>query len=299
MEQRNLKLAKSKFISIENRNDVTCNNQKQFPMSNKMAVSFKLNNPNFPPLTFSSVSKPVSFVPLLLSFATACGSSIYASALSHKSLSDPTNVCDGTVCSSSVYSSKPIRPSKPVCLSNVRSSKLTISSNFYLSKPVCPRNITSFSRSSRSSDVCQGRSKVIPSKPVRSSDIYPSKPVHIWPSKPAGLSNICLSKPVCPVYVCPSKPVQPSNVYSSKPVCLSIVTSNIFINLILFKVIFLTNYTCLRKHLILFISLNGSYLRSMLDTVIIFQSFRTILKMSISDVFVYFLICFCVFLRCS
>ena len=65
---------------------------------------------------------------------------------------------------------------------------------------------------------------------------------------------------------------------------ISIVTSNIFINLILFKVIFLTNYTCLRKHLILFISLNGSYLRCMLDTVIIFQSFRTILKISTSDV---------------
>ena len=65
---------------------------------------------------------------------------------------------------------------------------------------------------------------------------------------------------------------------------ISIVTSNIFINLILFKVIFLTNYTCLRKHLILFISLNSSYLCSMLDTVIIFQSFRTILKISTSDV---------------
>ena len=65
---------------------------------------------------------------------------------------------------------------------------------------------------------------------------------------------------------------------------ISIVTSNIFINLILFKVIFLTNYTCLRKHLILFISLNGSYLRCMLNTVIIFQSFRTIFKISTSDV---------------
>ena len=62
------------------------------------------------------------------------------------------------------------------------------------------------------------------------------------------------------------------------------IVSIVFINLILFKVIFLTNYTCLRKHLILFISLNGSYLRSMLDTVTIFQSFRTILKISTSNV---------------
>ena len=65
---------------------------------------------------------------------------------------------------------------------------------------------------------------------------------------------------------------------------LSIVILNIFIYLILFKVILLTNFTCLRKRLILFISLHGSYLCSMLDTVIIFQSFRTILKISTSDV---------------
>ena len=360
-----------------------------------MAVSFKLNNSDFPPLSFSTVSKRVSFVPVSLSFATACRSSRYASALSHKSLSDPNNVCDGTVCSSSVYPSRPIRLSKPVCLSNVRPSKPTISSKFYVSKPVCPRNI-SFTRSIRSSDVCQSRSNVTSSKPVRSSDVCPSKPVrpsdvcpskpvrpsavspskpvrpsdvcpskpgrpgnaylgktacpskfyiskplspsNIYPNKPVCSSNICLSKPtrpttifpskrVRPINLCPSIPVRPSNVYSSKPVCLSndcqskpvspinvclqnprfvikalifnlflallffstyfeisIVTSNIFINLMLFKVIFLTNYTCLRKHLILFISLNGSYLCSMLDTVIIFQSFRTILKISTSDV---------------
>ena len=113
-----------------------------------MAVSFKLNNSDSPPLSFSTVSKPVSYVPASLSFATACRSFRYASALSHKSLSDPANVCDGTVCSSSVYPSKPIRPSEPVCLCNARQSKPTISSNFYLSKPACPRNI-SFSISIR------------------------------------------------------------------------------------------------------------------------------------------------------
>ena len=61
---------------------------------------------------------------------------------------------------------------------------------------------------------------------------------------------------------------------------LSVVVLNIFINLILFKVILLYNFTCLRTRLIFFISLNGSYLRSMLDTVIIFQSFRIILNVS-------------------
>ena len=50
----------------------------------------------------------------------------------------------------------------------------------------------------------------------------------------------------------------------------------------LLAVIFLTNFACLRKGLILFISLHGSYLHPMFDTVIIFQSLRTILKISTS-----------------
>ena len=136
-----------------------------------MAVSFELNNFDFPPLSFSTVSKHVSSAPASLSFAAACRSFSCVSAIFHKSLSDPTNVCDHAVCSSNVYPSKPICPSKPVCLSNVRPSKLIISSNYYLSKPVCPRNISS-SRSIRSSDASQSRSNVIPSKPVRASDFY-------------------------------------------------------------------------------------------------------------------------------
>ena len=109
-----------------------------------MAVSFKLNNFDFPPLFFFTVSKPVSSVPASL-FATACSSSSDVSTLSHKSLFDPANVCDGSVCSSNVYPSKPICPSKP--------NKPIISKNFYLSKPVCQRNINS-SRSIRSSHIC-------------------------------------------------------------------------------------------------------------------------------------------------
>ena len=160
-----------------------------------MAVSFKLNNFDFPPLSFSTVSKPVSSVPDSLSFATACSSSSNVSALSHKSLSDPANVCDATVCSSDVYHSNPICPSKTVCLNSVRPSKPIISKNYFLSKPVCPRNINA-SGSIRSSNVCQLRSDVSPSKPVR-----PSKPV----CKP-----VC--KPLCPRNVTPSKPVPPSNI---------------------------------------------------------------------------------------
>ena len=139
-----------------------------------MAVSFKLNNFDFPIYLFYCIY--TCSVPTSLSFAIACRSCSYVSVLSHKSLSDPTNFCDGTVCSSNVYRSKPIRPSKPVCLSNVRPCKPGISSNFCLSKPVYSRNISS-SRSIPSSDVCQSRINVIPSKPVRPTDVYPSKTV--------------------------------------------------------------------------------------------------------------------------
>ena len=117
-------------------------------------MSFKLNNFDFPPLSFSTVSKPVSSVPAAsLSFATACSSSSDVSAVSHKSLFDPANVCDGSVCSSNVYPSKPICLSKPVCLNSVCP---IISKNVDLSKPVSPRNIN-LSRSIHSNNVCQSK----------------------------------------------------------------------------------------------------------------------------------------------
>ena len=57
-----------------------------------MAVSFKSNNFDFPPVFFFTVSRPVSSVPASLSFATTCRSSSYVSARPHKSLSGLTNV---------------------------------------------------------------------------------------------------------------------------------------------------------------------------------------------------------------
>ena len=149
VEKENLKLAESIFSSIKSCNGVTCNKHKQFLISD---VSLKLNNFDFPPLSFSTVSKSVSSVRASLSFATACRSSSYVSAFSHKSLSDTTNVCDGAVCLSNVYPSQSISPSKHLCLNNARPSKPVISSNFYVSKPVCSRNIGS-SRSIPSSDI--------------------------------------------------------------------------------------------------------------------------------------------------
>ena len=156
-----------------------------------MAVSFKSNNFDFPPFSFSTVSKPVSSVPAS-SFTSACSSSSDVIALSHKSLSDPANVGDRTVCSSNVYLSKPIRPSKPVCLNSVRPSNPVISKNFYLIKPVCPRNINS-SRSICSSHVCQSRSNLGPSKRVRLGE-----PVRKPVCKAVFPSNVTLRKPVRP-----------------------------------------------------------------------------------------------------
>ena len=46
-----------------------------------MAVFFKLNSFDFPPLSFSTISKPVYSVPASLSFATACSFSSGVSAL--------------------------------------------------------------------------------------------------------------------------------------------------------------------------------------------------------------------------
>ena len=200
---------------------VTNSETKPFLISYKMAVSFEFNNFDFPPLYFYTASKLVSSVPASVTSTTACRSSSWVSALFHKPLSDPTNTCDDTVCSSNAFPSKPICPSKYVCLSNVRPSKPINSSNFYLSKPVCPRNINS-SRSIHSSDVSQSQSNVIPSKPVRPSNVYPRKPV--------GPSNVILSKPIGPSNVILSKPVHPSNVCLSKTVHASkFIPVNLFL----------------------------------------------------------------------
>ena len=70
VEKGNLKLDESIFNSIEVSNDSNHNNK--FSKSYEMAVSFKLNNAEFPPLPFCSTSKPVSPVSASLPFITAC-----------------------------------------------------------------------------------------------------------------------------------------------------------------------------------------------------------------------------------
>ena len=70
VEKGNLKLDESIFNSIEVSNDSNHNNK--FSRSYKMAVSFKLNNAEFPPLPFPSTSKPVLSNSASVPFITAC-----------------------------------------------------------------------------------------------------------------------------------------------------------------------------------------------------------------------------------
>ena len=164
---------------------------------------------------------------------------IYSSAVCQ----NPTNlIASKSVCPIGVCPSKPVRPSK-----------------VYSSKPVCP------------SDICPNKpfslSNICLSKPARATAVFPRKPVlpiNVCPNKPVRPSNVYSSKPVCPSNDCPSKPVSLINVclqslrlviktlifdlfivflFFSTYSKLSIVTLNIFNNLILLKVIFLTNFT--------------------------------------------------------
>ena len=226
VEKGNLKLAESIFNSIENCNGVTCNKHKKFLISYKMAVSFKLNNFDFPPLSFLlylsqfplflfryclllHVVLPVMLVLFLINLCPILPTSVMVVFVQVMyllvNLFVPVNLCVLTV--------------------SVQVS-LLFPKNSDLSKSVCPRKINS-SRSIRSSNVCQSRSNISPSKPV-----HPSKPVrrpvckpvcpsNVTPSKSVRPNNASLSKTACPSKVYSSKPVCPSNICPSKPVCLS------------------------------------------------------------------------------
>ena len=123
VEKGNLKLAESIFSSTENWNGATCNKHKQLLISYKIAVSFKLNNFDFPRNLFlqylSLFSLFLLCYHLLLHIVIPVMLVLF---LINLSLILP-NVCDGSFCSSNVYPSKHIRPSKPVRLNSVRPSK--------------------------------------------------------------------------------------------------------------------------------------------------------------------------------
>ena len=162
---------------------------KQFLISYKMAVSFKLNNFDFP--IFSTVSKPGISSNFYLS------KPVYSRNISSSRSIPSSDVCQSRsnvipskpVHPTDVCPSKPVRrrnviPSKPVCPGNACLSKTARPSKFYYGKPICPSNIC-------------------PNKPVSLSNICLRKPAHTIIAFPR--------KPACPINVCPSKPVCPSN----------------------------------------------------------------------------------------
>ena len=233
------------------------------------------------PTIFSSfyLRKPVC--PRNISFSRSIRSNDVCQSRSNVIPSKPVRSSD--VCPSETVHPSNVCPSKPVRVSNAHLGNTATPSKFYFSKPLSPSNICP-NKPVCLSNICLSKparaTTIFPRKPVRQIKVFPSKlvrPGNVYSSKSVCLSNDCQSKPVSPINVCLQCPrfVIKTLIFNlflvllffSRYFDISIVTSNIFINLILFKVIFLTNYTCLRKHLILFISLNGSYLRSMLDTL--------------------------------
>ena len=73
MGKGNLKLAESIFNSKEVSNDfISRNHDNKFSASYKMAVSFKLNNSDFPPIPFPSSYKLALSISASLPFITTC-----------------------------------------------------------------------------------------------------------------------------------------------------------------------------------------------------------------------------------
>ena len=138
--------------------------------------------------------------------------------------------------------------------------------------------------------------------------------------KPVCRNNVCSSKPICRNNVCqskstvsifPCKPVLTDHTYHVDSSILgqqlffrfflsilifsvyhkfSIVTMNIFTNLLLTIVILLSKLTCLREFFIIFISRNSTFLRFSFT----FRSCQTMLLLALSEPsFLINSMCFC------
>ena len=138
--------------------------------------------------------------------------------------------------------------------------------------------------------------------------------------KPVCRNNVCSSKPICRKNVCQSKSTV--NIFPCKPVLtdhtyhvdssilgqqlffrfflsilifsvyhkFSIITMNIFTNLLLTIVILLSKLTCLREFFIIFISRNSTFLRFSFT----FRSCQTMLLLALSEPsFLINSMCFC------
>ena len=193
----------------------------------------------------------------------------------------------GNVCPSKTISVSNARSGNSDSVINVHSTKSVSTSNISLGKLVCRNN------------VCLSNS-------VNAINVHPTKSVKA--------RNMCSGKPVCRNNVCQGKPTN-VNILPCKPVLtdytyhvglsilsqqlffifflsilifsvyykFSIITMNIFTNLLLAIVILLSKLTCLREYFI-FISRNSTVLRFSLNTYITFQLCRTMLLLKTSEV---------------
>ena len=183
-----------------------------------------------------------------------------------------SNVCSkkpvsvGDVCPSKTISVRNAPSSNSGSVINVHSTKSVIASNICSGKHVCRNGCLSNSVSAIN---------VHPTKSVKASNICSGKPVcrnNIRSSKPICRSNVCQSKPTN-VNILPCKPVLTDHTYHVDSSILSqrlffmfflstlifpvyykfsIVTMNIFTNLLLAIVILLSKLTCLREFFIMF-----------------------------------------------
>ena len=192
-----------------------------------------------------------------------------------------------------------VRPSNLVSGSNVRSIKPVSVSSIFPSKQTCSSNI----RPSRTFSTIN----VHPTKSVSASNICSGKPVcrnNVRSSKLTCRSNVCQSKPTN-VNILPCKPVLTGHICQVNSSILSqrllfifflsilmfsvsykfsIITMNIFTNLLLAIVMLLSKLTRLREFFIMFISRNSTFLRFSLNIYITFQSCQTMLLLKISEV---------------
>ena len=206
-----------------------------------------------------------------------------------------------------------ICPSKQTCGSNVRPSKTFSAINVHASKPVYGSNVCSRKPVSVG-NVCPSKTISVSNAPSSNSgsviNVHSTKSVgtsNICSGKPVCRNNVRSSKPICRSNVCQSKPTN-VNILPCKPVLtdhtyhvdssilsqqlffifflsilifsvyykFSIITRNIFTNLLLAIVILLSKLTCLREFFIMFISRNSTFLPFSLSTYIIYQSCRAI-----------------------
>ena len=112
VEKGYLKLADPIFSSIENCQGITCNRHKHSLISYKWLRLLNETTLTFPLYFFLLYLNLFSLFLFCYHLLLHVDLSVML-VLLRIYLSEPTNVCDGTICSSNFYPSKPITPSEP------------------------------------------------------------------------------------------------------------------------------------------------------------------------------------------